>query len=120
MTSESHDCERAGAALHRVLAKRGCAERAHVASTPTVGVGGPVRWMVLPTHGGEVQRTVRLANQHGIPYVAVGRGSNLIVRDRGYDGIVMQAGGAHDRGAHQSAHGVWPRAEHRSQRSRAR
>jgi UDP-N-acetylmuramate dehydrogenase len=61
-----------------------------MAKHTTVGVGGPVRWMVLPKTAGEVQRTVRIANQHGIPCVAVGKGSNLIVRDGGYDGIVLK------------------------------
>lgn len=56
----------------------------------TVGVGGPVRWMVLPATVAQVQRTVRLANKLGIPLVAVGKGSNLIVRDGGYDGIVIK------------------------------
>jgi UDP-N-acetylmuramate dehydrogenase len=46
--------------------------------------------MVLPATATEVQRTVRLANEHGIAYAAVGKGSNLIVRDRGYDGIVIK------------------------------
>lgn len=56
----------------------------------TVGVGGPVRWMVLPATASEVQRTVRVANEHGVACVAVGKGSNLIVRDRGFDGIVLK------------------------------
>jgi len=81
--------ERAGAALHRLLAERLRAAEPMSKHT-TVGVGGPVRWMVLPQTAGEVQRTVRIANQHGIPYVAVGKGSNLIVRDGGYDGIVLK------------------------------
>jgi len=46
--------------------------------------------MVMPKAVAEVQRTVRLANAHGIAYVAVGKGSNLIVRDGGYDGIVIK------------------------------
>lgn len=81
--------ERAGAALRRLFAERLRAAEPMSKHT-TVGVGGPVRWMVLPKTAGEVQRTVRIANQYGIPYVAVGKGSNLIVRDGGYDGIVLK------------------------------
>jgi UDP-N-acetylmuramate dehydrogenase len=81
--------ERAGAALQRLLAERLRAAEPMSKHT-TVGVGGPVRWMVLPKTAGEVQRTVRIANQYGVPYVAVGKGSNLIVRDGGYDGIVLK------------------------------
>ncbi len=55
----------------------------------TIGVGGPARLMAMPETGGEVARIVRYATSRGIPYVAVGKGSNLIVRDGGYDGIVI-------------------------------
>jgi UDP-N-acetylmuramate dehydrogenase len=56
----------------------------------TIGVGGPVRWMVLPATPPEVGRAVRWAAKHGVAYLAVGKGSNLIVRDRGYDGLVIK------------------------------
>jgi len=56
----------------------------------TIGVGGPARVLVLPRTPTEVARVVRLARSLHIPYVPVGKGSNLIVRDGGYDGIVMQ------------------------------
>ncbi len=56
----------------------------------TIGVGGPARVMVLPRTPAEVGRVVRLAFTLGLPYVPVGKGSNLIVRDGGYDGVVIQ------------------------------
>lgn len=83
------DVERIGVALRRIFAERTRADEPMSKHT-TVGVGGPVRWMVMPKAVAEVQRTVRLANAHGIAYVAVGKGSNLIVRDGGYDGIVIK------------------------------
>lgn len=81
--------ENAAAALRRIFAERLRADEPMRKHT-TVGVGGPVRWMVLPKTPGEVQRAVRIANQYGIAYVAVGKGSNLIVRDGGYDGMVLK------------------------------
>jgi len=56
----------------------------------TIGVGGPARLLVMPQSVAEVARVVRLALKHGVPYVSVGKGSNLIVRDKGYDGIVIK------------------------------
>jgi len=56
----------------------------------TIGVGGPARVMVLPKTPAEVARVVRVAKVLGVPYLPVGKGSNLIVRDGGYDGIVLQ------------------------------
>ena len=56
----------------------------------TIGVGGPARLMALPRTPAEVARIVRIARALGAAYVPVGKGSNLIVRDRGFDGIVIQ------------------------------
>jgi UDP-N-acetylmuramate dehydrogenase len=56
----------------------------------TIGVGGPARVLVLPRTPAEVARVVRIARQYDLAYVPVGKGSNLIVRDGGYDGIVIQ------------------------------
>ena len=81
--------ERAGAALRRIFGERILVDEPMSRHT-TIGVGGPVRWMVLPKAASEVGRAVRWANQHGIAYAAVGKGSNLIVRDRGYDGLVIK------------------------------
>ncbi len=56
----------------------------------TIGVGGAARCLVLPRTPSEVARVVRIARAAGVPYVPVGKGSNLIVRDGGYPGIVIQ------------------------------
>ncbi len=61
-----------------------------MAKHTTIGVGGPARLMALPQTAAEVARVVRYALKKGIPYVVVGKGSNLIVRDGGYDGLVIQ------------------------------
>jgi len=83
------NAERVGAALRRAFKER-VRENEPMRKHTTVGVGGPVRWMVLPATTTEVQRAVRLAAENDIAYVAVGKGSNLIVRDRGYDGLVIK------------------------------
>jgi UDP-N-acetylmuramate dehydrogenase len=79
----------AGAELEKFLGPRLRPEEPMSRHT-TIGVGGPARWMALPASAAEVARIVRCANRHGVPLVAVGKGSNLIVRDGGYDGIVVK------------------------------
>jgi UDP-N-acetylmuramate dehydrogenase len=56
----------------------------------TIGVGGPARWMALPATSAEVASVVRCARRYDVPYVSVGKGSNLIVRDGGYEGVVIK------------------------------
>jgi UDP-N-acetylmuramate dehydrogenase len=56
----------------------------------TIGVGGCARVLATPATTAQVAKLVRFAGRHGIDYVVVGKGSNLIVRDGGYEGIVIK------------------------------
>jgi len=58
----------------------------------TIGVGGPARGMVEPASIAQLCAVVRAARRHRVERVAVGKGSNLIVRDGGYDGIIIKMG----------------------------
>ena len=59
----------------------------------TIRVGGPARIFVEPTSSGEVIELIRLFNRRNLDYLVVGRGSNLLVRDAGYRGIVIKIAG---------------------------
>jgi UDP-N-acetylmuramate dehydrogenase len=83
------DWPAAAARLSALLAERVRVDEPMSKHT-TIGVGGPARVMVLPRTPAEVGRVVRVALALGLPYVPVGKGSNLIVRDGGYDGLVIQ------------------------------
>jgi len=58
----------------------------------TIGVGGPARFFAVPSGANEVVKLVRAAIRLQIDYMGVGRGSNLLVRDGGYDGLVIKLG----------------------------
>jgi len=77
------------AELGRVLGERLRVDEPMARHT-TIGVGGPARVMALPRSSAEVARIVRCAVAHGLPYLSVGKGSNLIVRDGGYEGVVIK------------------------------
>ncbi|MGT2752409.1 UDP-N-acetylmuramate dehydrogenase [Streptococcus porcinus] len=52
-------------------------------------VGGPADYLVFPRNRIELTRVVKYANQHKIPWLALGNASNLIVRDGGIRGFVI-------------------------------
>lgn len=52
-------------------------------------LGGKADYFVMPTSVAHVQAVVRLANREQVPFTLLGNGSNLIVRDGGIRGIVM-------------------------------
>ena len=58
----------------------------------TIGAGGPARVLAVPSSFGQVVQIVRYARAHDINYIVVGKGSNLIVRDGGYDGVIIKMG----------------------------
>jgi len=61
-----------------------------MAKHTTIGAGGHVRFFAAPTNTREIALLVRAAVKHGVPYIGVGRGSNLLVRDGGYDGLIIK------------------------------
>ena len=50
--------------------------------------GGPAAFLVLPKSPEEIQQLITLLS--GVPYLVVGNGSNLLVRDGGYDGVLIK------------------------------
>lgn len=58
----------------------------------TIGAGGAARFFAEPGNAREVAALVREALGAGIDHMAIGKGSNLLVRDGGYDGLVIHIG----------------------------
>jgi len=61
-----------------------------LAPLTTFGVGGKARWFVEVRTEAEVQDAVRWASERGLPLFVLGGGSNLLVRDEGFDGLVVK------------------------------
>lgn len=58
----------------------------------TFRVGGPADYFVMPETIEQVQKVVTLCKEEEIPYYIVGNGSNLLVSDKGYRGVIIQIG----------------------------
>lgn len=58
----------------------------------TMRVGGPADLFLCPADERDVLLAVRACHLHGIPLTVVGRGSNLVVRDGGLEGLVLFMG----------------------------
>ncbi|MCS6862355.1 MAG: UDP-N-acetylmuramate dehydrogenase [Abditibacteriales bacterium] len=59
-------------------------------------VGGPADVFVEPSRLEELCAVVKLAHDEGAPLTVIGRGTNLLVRDRGIRGIVVRLGKGFD------------------------
>ena len=56
----------------------------------TFRVGGPADFFVIPKAKEEVRDVVRICKEAGMPYYIIGNGSNLLVSDAGYRGVIVQ------------------------------
>ena len=52
-------------------------------------VGGPARFFVKAEHLDDLKSTLSLAREKSLPYFILGNGTNLLVSDRGYEGVVV-------------------------------
>jgi len=56
----------------------------------TFRIGGPADYFIMPEGIKEVKDVVTLCRQEKMPYYIMGNGSNLLVGDKGYRGVIIQ------------------------------
>jgi UDP-N-acetylmuramate dehydrogenase len=64
-------------------------ENKPLAPYTTFGIGGPARWFVQAHAIADVVEAAQWARERGVPVFVLGGGSNLLVSDRGFDGLVL-------------------------------
>jgi FAD/FMN-containing dehydrogenase len=82
-------------ALEQGLQQAGIAWEAArpLALDTTLRIGGPAALSAAPEREEALIGALRLARQLEIPVLVVGNGSNLLVSDRGFAGLVLRTGG---------------------------
>ena len=65
-----------------------------IASLTTYRLGGPATMAAEPESEGELAAVVSGAIARDLPILMVGRGSNIVVADSGFDGLVIRLSGA--------------------------
>lgn len=67
-------------------------ENVPLAPLTTFKLGGPARYFVEAKTTGEVQEAVAFARSKNLPIFVLGGGSNLVVADAGWPGLVLKVG----------------------------
>jgi UDP-N-acetylmuramate dehydrogenase len=75
-------------------------EEVPLAGYTTFGIGGPARWFVEATDEQSILDAVHFARERKAPLFVLGGGSNLLVSDAGYPGLVLRIA---QRGVEQEA-----------------
>ena len=55
----------------------------------TFRVGGPAKWMAAPQDEQQLRVILKICRELQIPCFILGRGSNLLVSDKGFDGVIV-------------------------------
>jgi UDP-N-acetylmuramate dehydrogenase len=72
----------------------GFEEHFPLARLTTIGTGGPARWFARPSSMDALASALRFARDEQLPLAVVGLGSNLLVADDGFEGMVLRLEGA--------------------------
>lgn len=65
-------------------------ENIPLAPYTTFRIGGPARWFAEAATEAEIVEAVEFARERGLPLFALGGGSNLLVADEGFAGLVVR------------------------------
>jgi UDP-N-acetylmuramate dehydrogenase len=64
-----------------------------MAQLTTFKIGGPVDLLAEPADPGQLERIVHFCQAEQVPWIILGLGSNLLVRDKGLRGVAIKLGG---------------------------
>lgn len=64
-------------------------ENASIAPLTTFGVGGKARWLAEVTSIEQMQETFDFCRSNALPWIILGKGSNTLFADEGFNGIVI-------------------------------
>ena len=53
-------------------------------------IGGPADYFVTPSNEEQIRAVVRICRENAIPFFVIGNGTNLLVSDTGYRGVILQ------------------------------
>ena len=78
------------------ILRAGCGDRVRtgfpLAPLTTFRIGGPAALYLEPEHDRDLAVVSAAVSASGIPVVVIGKGSNLLVSDRGFEGLVLRLG----------------------------
>ena len=76
--------------LQKLLGEAKVLVKEPMASHTTFKIGGPADYFVKPETVEELAAVLKLCKEEEVPYFILGNGSNLLVGDKGFRGVVIQ------------------------------
>ncbi|MCI9047166.1 MAG: UDP-N-acetylmuramate dehydrogenase [Hungatella sp.] len=79
--------------LQKVLAADSVRTEESMRDHTTFRIGGPAKYFVTPKTQKELTDTVGLCRKEAMAFYVIGNGSNLLVSDKGYEGVIISTEG---------------------------
>ena len=76
--------------LKNILKDEEIIENEVMSKHTTFKIGGPAKFFLIPKTYNQIIEIIQLCNKHKIYYFILGNGSNLLVSDEGYYGVIIQ------------------------------
>lgn len=76
--------------LSEIVGEENIIENEPLSRHTSFKIGGPARYFLTPKDEEGIVRTVSVCREKNIPFYVIGNGSNLLVSDRGYDGVIIR------------------------------
>lgn len=55
-------------------------------------IGGPAKYYLVPEKEDEIREAIDFAGEKGLPFYIIGKGSNILFSDAGFDGVIIEIG----------------------------
>lgn len=82
--------------LKNIIEDRFVEEDVPMAQYTSFKAGGNTRMMITPQSIEELKAALRILTEENCPHMVLGNGSNVLVKDSGYDGAIVRIGSAFD------------------------
>lgn len=76
--------------LREILSGENIVRNEPLANHTTFKIGGPAEYFVTPKNQDQLKLVIKACKESNIPYYIIGKGSNLLVGDKGYKGVIIQ------------------------------
>ena len=76
--------------LHRAAGSGEVVTEEPMSRHTTFRIGGPADYFVTPHTKEEIRQVIQLCKAESLPFAVLGNGSNLLVGDKGFRGVVIQ------------------------------
>lgn len=78
--------------LEQIVGEENLKENESMSLHTTFRAGGQARYFVSPSSVKEIKDVIEVCKLNKIPYYVIGNGSNLLVSDAGYEGVIIHIG----------------------------